>query len=126
MIETEGELFWYLKGRYFKDLEKSKDVMSKYDCFSRQYKTIIELKCRRVHYDELMIEKIKYDFLASIGCKALYINSTPKGVYSFDISEMKPEWITDSTMPKNTDIDNSDERREKTYALINVSKAKLI
>ena len=123
---NESDLFNYLKDRYFPDLEKAKDVMSKYDCYSSEYRTVMELKCRRTHYEDLMLERIKYDYLSSLDCRSLYINSTPKGVFSFDIADIKPIWIKDSIMPKNTDFDTSSDRREKEYTLINISKAKRI
>jgi len=44
-----------------------------------------------------MIEKKKWDYLADIrartGAKTLYINSTPHGVYQFDLGALiEPEW----------------------------------
>ena len=68
----------------------------------------IELKCRRTHYPTLMIERKKWDYLAEIrartGARTLYINSTPKGVYEFDLGAInEPEWILQS-LPDKTDF----------------------
>jgi hypothetical protein len=58
----------------------------------------IEMKCRRTHYPTLLIEKKKWDYLADIrartGARTLYINSTPQGVYCFDLGAInEPEWL---------------------------------
>jgi hypothetical protein len=70
----------------------------------------IELKCRRTHYDRLLIEKKKWDYLADIrartGAKTLYINATPKGIYQFDLGALlEPEWVLKS-LPITTDFSN--------------------
>jgi hypothetical protein len=71
----------------------------------------IELKCRRTHYPTLLIEKKKWDYLADIrartGARTLYINSTPHGVYQFDLGAVKaPEWQL-KALPDKTDFVNS-------------------
>jgi hypothetical protein len=71
----------------------------------------IELKCRRTHYPTLLIEKKKWDYLADIrartGARTLYINSTPHGVYQFDLGAIKaPEWQL-KALPDKTDFVNS-------------------
>jgi hypothetical protein len=71
--------------------------MSRWDCYSPKFKHRIELKCRRKHYDSLLLEKSKYDAMIFESGKHLdrpiYINSTPEGVYSFDLLDIEPEWI---------------------------------
>ena len=57
-----------------------------------------------------MIEKKKWDYLADIrartGAKTLYINSTPHGVYQFDLGAIKPpEWVS-RPLPDKTDFAN--------------------
>lgn len=54
---NENLLFNYLKNKYWNDLKLSTDEYSSWDCFSSSTKTRIELKCRKTHYKELMIEK---------------------------------------------------------------------
>ena len=58
----------------------------------------------------MMIEKKKWDYLADIrartGAKTLYINSTPHGVYQFDLGAItEPEWAL-KRLPITTDFGN--------------------
>ena len=125
----ENDLFDYLKSNYFQDLEKSEIQFSKWDCYSSKYNSRIELKCRNKHYDYLMIERSKYYYLIKTYIEKdeipLYINSTPKGIYSFDLRKITPKWITDSRMPQTTEFEKND-RVEKIYALISILEAKKI
>jgi len=125
----EKELFEYLKEKYFKDLEFSNDQFSRWDCYSKSTKTRIELKCRKTHYNELLIEKDKYFNLTKYFIlnddKPLYINSTPKGIYAFDLRKITPEFVTDTRMPKTTEFQET-QVTEKTYALLDIKKAKKI
>lgn len=125
----EYELFEYIKTKYINDLESSKDQFSRWDCYSPDKNTRIELKCRQTHYNELMIEQDKYIYLLIrnklYGEKCFYVNSTPKGIYSFNITDIKPSWITDKRMPTTTEFENNT-RKEKTYSLININQAKII
>ena len=125
----ESELFDVLKNGFVPDLEKSKDQFSRWDCVSHKLQYRIELKCRKTHYDKLMLERDKYFALIlsyiETGYKPLYINSTPKGVYVFDLSDLNPYWTTDTRMPKTTEFDKND-RVEKTYTLISIEKSKKI
>jgi hypothetical protein len=126
---NEKTLFNYLKNKYWNDLELSTDEFSSWDCFSRSTKTRIELKCRKTHYKELMIEKQKYYYLVKkyieLNEIPIYINSTPKGIFAFDLREINPIWITNKQMPKTTEF-NSITKVEKTYGLININQAKKI
>lgn len=126
---NEQTLFDYLKGKYWEDLTQSKDKYSFYDCFSESTKTRIELKCRKRHYPNLLIEKDKYFKLVKRYIEQneipLYINSTPEGVYAFDLRVIKPIWTTDKRMPQTTEFDIIN-KVEKTYALINIEQGKKI
>jgi hypothetical protein len=125
----ESELFDLLKNGFIPDLQKSEDQFSRWDCVSHKFGYRIELKCRKTHYDSLMLERDKYFALivsyVDTGYKPLYINSTPKGVYVFDLSNLIPDWTTDTRMPKTTDFDNNN-RVEKTYTLLSIKNAKKI
>lgn len=125
----ESELFDLLKNGFIPDLQKSEDQFSRWDCISHKLRYRIELKCRKTHYDTLMLERDKYFALilsyVETGYKPLYINSTPKGVYVFDLSDLNPEWTTDTRMPKTTDFENNN-RVEKTYTLLEIKNAKKI
>ena len=94
---NEEQLFDWLKEFVYFDLVKAKNQMSRWDCYSPKFRHRIELKCRRKHYDSLLIEKSKYDAMIFEAGKHLdipmYINSTPEGIYSFDLLEIEPEWI---------------------------------
>jgi hypothetical protein len=57
-----------------------------------------------------------------MNCKALYINSTPEGIFVFNINDIKPNWITNNSMPKQTEFENNN-KIEKTYTLISIHNA---
>lgn len=126
---NEKTLFDYLKNNYWNDLKLSTDEFSVYDCFSNSTKTRIELKCRKTHYKELMIEKAKYYYLVKkyieVNEIPLYINSTPEGIFAFDLRTINPTWVTNKQMPKTTEF-NTKTKIVKTYGLININKGKKI
>lgn len=104
----ELDLFNIIKLCYIPDLEKSEKQYSSFDCYSLKYRMDIELKCRRTHYDDLILEKKKYDALMEraqeFGTRAFYINSTPKGIYSFNLSALTDlEWEM-KYLPRKTDF----------------------
>ena len=89
----------------------------------------IELKCRRTHYDELLIERKKWDYLADIrartGSRTLYINATPKGIYQWDLGALKaPQWVC-RLMPAKTDYPNGD-KIEKQVGFLHTQHAELL
>lgn len=129
MITKESELFEFIKGRFIPDLRESDDKFSKYDCYSEKFRLDIELKCRQTHYDDLLIEKAKYDYLVSraqrFNTKAFYVNSTPNGVYVFNLSTLpEPKW-EDRMMPKTSHFSNRS-KVSKEVGYINVSSARKI
>ena len=102
---NEAELFEKLKG-YFPDLVKS-EQFDKWDCFTAEHNTIIELKCRHTHYDELLIERPKWDALAdkraSEALGTLYVCSTPKGTWAWNLGAINtPEWHL-KRLPRTTE-----------------------
>lgn len=125
---SESELFEYLK-RYWSDLKMSKDQYSKHDCFSESTKTRIELKCRKKHYDDLMLERSKYVYLMIKHILyeeiPLYINYTPKGIYCFDLRGIDPVWIIDERMPRTTHFENTD-RIKKEYCTLSIHNSHII
>jgi hypothetical protein len=121
---TENDLYLFLKDNLYFDLEMSSNEKCSYDSFSRYYKHIVELKCRRTHYDELLLEKYKYDSLMSLGCQIYYANYTPKGfVYIFDLNKVQVEWLS-KTMPSTTDFENTN-KKEKEVGFLNINQASL-
>ena len=103
--DTEYNLYLWLKAYFIPDLQLCTNKKSRYDCYSEKFNIDIELKCRRVHYDKLVIEKYKYDALINRSKKEgtipLYINSTPKGIYAFYLQSIQIDWEL-KLMPKQT------------------------
>jgi len=92
----EEDLFNYLKDNHYPDLVKSTNPLSRWDCYSAISNHRIELKCRTSHYPDLMIEYKKYRAMLD-HCKGtfeipMYINSTPEGVYRFNLKTFRPRW----------------------------------
>lgn len=122
----ENDLFELLKSSILPDLVMSRNQFSKWDCYSPERRLRIELKCRRTHYPELVIEKIKYDALMDKalrnGDKPIYINSTPTGIYLFDLSHFPDlKWFK-KRMPVTTEF-AARHYIEKDVAMLDVSKA---
>lgn len=112
---TESELFDMLKAFLIPDLEP-RDITSKCDAYSEKYSMAIELKCRRAVYDDVLIEKSKYDFLRCFA-NSRYIISDASGIYSFNIGIIEPlEWYI-HYMPATTDFLNN-EKIVKTVGYI--------
>jgi len=55
IILTEEILFRYLK-RMINDLEKTSQFSYR-DAYSKRFNLTLELKCRRTHYQDILIEK---------------------------------------------------------------------
>lgn len=105
----EQELFEYLKFKHFPDLAKSEGVYDSFDCTTNDRNLYIELKCRHTHYPELLIEEMKYRRLVSQAgsMTPYYINSTPQGVWAFDLSRVpEPAW-SERRMPATTEFSNT-------------------
>lgn len=122
---SELRLYDYLRLNFLPDLKMSADKFERFDCTSQSAQLLIELKCRRSHYDTLLIEKKKFDALVSqsqqLQFSPCYINSTPHGVFGFDLSKQEPTWQTE-LMPKTTDCSNN-ESVEKVVGYLAVSNA---
>lgn len=102
----EQGLFDYIKGAHFPDLQKSENTYDHFDCTSAEKNLFIELKCRATHYPDLLIEQIKYRRLINEAgtLTPYYINSTPEGVYAFDLSRVpEPAW-SEKWMPITTEF----------------------
>ena len=125
---TEQELFDFLRENYIPDLKMSDEPMSHWDCYSAKYQYDIELKCRRTHYDDLLIEKMKYDNLlersSKYGTTPIYINSTPLGIWVFKLNELTIDWET-KKMPATTDFSRK-EKIDKVVGFLHLTKAKKI
>jgi hypothetical protein len=81
----------------YPDLTKSEGIYDSFDCISAKAGHYIELKCRYTHYPTLLIEEMKYRKLITQAAERdlipFYINSTPLGVFSFDLMDLaEPIW----------------------------------
>ncbi len=121
---TEQGLFDYIKATYLEDLEKSEHTYEYIDATSVGYRLTIELKCRHTHYDELILEKDKYEALLDrandLGHTPFYINSTPNGIYAFNLRKITVSWTT-KRLPSNT-VDKGPVI-DKKVALLHIDKA---
>lgn len=122
----EAELFEYLKQHLYPDLVKSPGIYDSFDCISEQAAHYIELKCRHTHYPTLLIEEIKYRKLITQSAERdlipFYINSTPLGVYSFDLMDLpEPEWYK-QTMPATSEFENQ-EKITKSVGYLDIEEA---
>jgi hypothetical protein len=110
---NEETLFLRLKEVLIPDLERAVDEFSSFDCTSKILNAHIELKCRHTHYSTLLIEKSKYDRLMEIASTnlmaPLYINSTPEGVWAFNLLKFDNiTWTEQDNLPATTEFDNKD------------------
>jgi len=107
----EIDLFEYLRENLYPDLTKSEGIYDSFDCISVMAGHYIELKCRHTHYPTLLIEEMKYRKLITQAAERdlipFYINSTPEGVFSFDLMDVaEPEWFS-HWMPATTEFARS-------------------
>lgn len=120
---SELRLYEYLRLNFLPDLERSADPFERFDCTSQSAKLHLELKCRRSHYDTLLIEKKKFDAIIAasrqLEFSPCYINSTPQGIFGFNLSEIEPTWQTE-LMPATTDFTNND-KIEKVVGFLSVA-----
>ena len=107
---TQEELQWIAVDKLKTSITATKDEFCTFDGHSEDY--VIEFKCRRAHYDTQLIEYKKYkanlDQADESGKEFLYIVSTPKGEYIFNVSKLREEdydfgW-EDRRMPSKTDF----------------------
>jgi hypothetical protein len=113
----EEDLFHLLKSKIIPDLQKT-DQFNSIDAFSLERRKFYELKCRRADYVDLLIEKLKWDNFKSKG-QVYYINSTPRGIYSFNIRKIiEPKWEI-NLMPKTTQFENTS-KVEKIVGYLNI------
>lgn len=108
-ISKEEQLFQWLQKNVYSDLVVSRNQLSRWDCYSPSRKHRIELKCRERHYPELLVEKKKYDAMLAEASKhndiPVYINSTPRGIYAFDMRDHNGFWEL-KKMPRSTQFAN--------------------
>jgi hypothetical protein len=119
---NEAELFEIIK-KYIPDLVAT-DQFNPKDAYSKHYDLSIELKCRHLHYNKLIIEKIKYYSLIK-NKNVRYICSTPLAIYSFNLHKMKePDWSI-ASLPKTSEFDNRN-NIDKLIGYLDIDDAKKI
>jgi len=122
----EADLFDFLKVDIYPDLVKSEGTYDTFDCISYKAGHFIELKCRVTHYSDLLSEQMKYRKLIEQAVQSnllpFYINSTPLGIYSFDLNDIpEPEWVT-HLMPASTEFENRN-KIPKVVGYLEISEA---
>ena len=127
-IMIEKDLFDYLKNQIYPYLVMSLSPISRWDCYSPSRKHRIELKCRKTHYDDLVIEKGKFDAMIEKANEnfdiPIYINSTPKGIFSWNLFFVYPEWFY-KELPKTTDFSDNN-KITKEIAMLPVIDAETL
>lgn len=105
----EADLFNWLSKNYYNILVNTNENYSRSDCYDIETKNRIELKCRKKHYDNVIIEKSKYDYLMNTtekdGDIPIFIVSTPKGIFLFELKNINFEWYM-KTLPNTTEFEN--------------------
>ena len=93
---TEPDLFYAFKKAYLPDLKVAVDTASPFDAICHTAKVVVEFKCRRVHYNNLILEWPKYEVLlnraANRGYTPVYICSTPLGVWAWNLTHLDLKW----------------------------------
>jgi hypothetical protein len=123
---NEELLFTFLQQSLYPDLVKSEGIFDAYDCISKQAGHYIELKCRATHYNTLLIEEMKYRKLITQAAERdlvpFYINSTPAGIFSFDLLDLaEPVWFNHQ-MPATTEFDRV-QKVEKLVGYLPIEEA---
>jgi hypothetical protein len=119
-------LYDFLKLNLYPDLLRAPGIYDAFDCTSEKAGHFIELKCRQTHYSTLLIEQMKYRKLIEQAYHRdllpFYINSTPLGIYSFDLTEIdEPKWHVHQ-MPATTEFENTD-KVEKIVGYLDIEEA---
>jgi hypothetical protein len=119
---NEQELLEHLRETTVPNLERMEYGFSHWDC-TAWYETpmgrvdfILELKCRETHYPELLIEQVKWDWLleeaGKRSARPAYINSTPRGIYAWDLYRIKEPIWEERILPATTTFENREQIRK--------------
>lgn len=132
---NEQELLEHLKETTVPNLERMEYGFSHWDC-TAWYDTpmgrvdfILELKCRETHYPELLIEQVKWDWLleeaGKRSARPAYINSTPRGIYAWDLYRIKEPIWEERILPATTAFENRDQIR-KVVGFLPITEAMVL
>ena len=122
---TERQLYLALKKYKYPQLIDLNefDDKSVLDFFEPVYNFYIEAKCRSEHYDDyLLVEEKKWKEMKKVD-QCYYINSTPHGIYAFDITNMEEPVFFPKTMKKSNMFKGKDEYVLKNVAALKYSDA---
>lgn len=110
----EQQLFEWLKSEHYPDLERSPHQCDGFDCMTATYKLFIELKSRNKHYDTLLLEKKKYDYLIEEAAKLeytpYYINYTPEGIWYWNLNDLSGIVWEEKWLPVTTEFQNQNKK----------------
>jgi len=132
---TEKELFDYLKTSTIENIELMEYGFSNWDCLA-WYDTpvgrvdfVLELKCREAHYSEMLIEQAKYDWLIEEAGRRsgrpAYINSTPAGIFAWDLYRVKEPIWTPRLLPATTAFEDTQDI-VKVVGFLPISEARVL
>lgn len=121
---NEKKLFNLLKTKLIPDLQPTSEMNHK-DGYSLNLDMSIELKCRKRHFDTILMEKTKYEELMRFG-KGRYIVSTPEGIFSWNVKKLKNIVWIQKELPTTTMYFREVLRELKTVTMLNISEAKNI
>jgi hypothetical protein len=132
---NEQQLLEHLKETTVPNLERMEYGFSHWDC-TAWYDTpmgrvdfILELKCRETHYPELLIEQVKWDWLleeaGKRSARPAYINSTPRGIYAWDLYRIKEPIWEERILPATTNFENRDQIR-KVVGFLPITEAMVL
>lgn len=121
---NEETLFNLIKTKLIKDLQPTSEMNHK-DGYSPKLDLSIELKCRKRHFDTILMEKVKYEELMRF-TKGRYIVSTPEGVFSWNIKKLKNIVWIQKELPTSTMYFREVDRELKTVTMLKISDAKNI
>ena len=81
----EKDLFEWLSENYYKSLVNSKNPISRWDCYDKgKYQALIKESAKNLDIP-------------------IYINSTPEGIYLFNLNKIDIKWFTKS-LPATTEF----------------------
>lgn len=119
---TEEQLYAHMCARYtgLVDLNKE-NKMSPIDWYYPEEDIWMEGKCRNIHRNGMFIQFDKYQELIKKE-KCYYVNSTPEGIFLFNLKEMEEPVWREQNMEQSQQFKSSG-RVPKLVAELPVSKA---
>jgi hypothetical protein len=127
-LKEEAELFSFLQG-LIPDLQWAPDAFADYDCLTRAKKCLLELKCRKTHYDKLLIERFKHEAILKAAERfkytPVYVCSTPKGIWGFNLSKYELKWEK-RKMPWHTEYSAKKDKVDKEVGYLSISDGKVL